>query len=166
MLSHYHLPRSTECVFGWNEKSPVIGMSLRHDRIDNFWFVLRHELEHVLCLHGRAAMVLDAELEGARAGTGDDVSADERVANQAAAGFCVPETQIQRFIARKAPLFTERDIIGFARTIHVHPGLVAGQLQHLTGRYGLFRKHLVKIRSAILPSAIVDGWGNVAPVGV
>lgn len=26
---------------------PVIGMSLRHDRIDNFWFVLRHEIEHV-----------------------------------------------------------------------------------------------------------------------
>lgn len=27
-----------------NEKSPVIGLSLRLDRIDNVWFVLRHEL--------------------------------------------------------------------------------------------------------------------------
>ena len=152
--------------FWLNEKSPVIGMSLRHDRIDNFWFVLRHELEHVLCLHGRTAMILDAELEGERAGTGAEVSKDERIANQAAADFCVPRARIEGFIARKAPLFAERDIIGFARTIHVHPGLVAGQLQHLTGRYDLFRKHLVKIRSAIMPSAIVDGWGNVAPVGV
>ena len=152
--------------FWLNEKSPVIGMSLRHDRIDNFWFVLRHELEHILCLHGRTAMILDAELEGERAGTGAEVSKDERIANQAAADFCVPRTRIEGFIARKAPLFAERDIIGFARTIHVHPGLVAGQLQHLTGRYDLFRKHLVKIRSAIMPSAIVDGWGNVAPVGV
>src|SRR6266851_942340 len=33
--------------------SPVIGMSLRYDRIDNFWFVLRHEIEHVLRGHGK-----------------------------------------------------------------------------------------------------------------
>ena len=54
--------------FWLNSTSPVIGMSLRYDRIDNFWFVLRHELEHVLRLHGRSAMVLDAELEGDKAG--------------------------------------------------------------------------------------------------
>lgn len=28
--------------------SPVIGMTLRHDRLDNFWFVLLHELGHIL----------------------------------------------------------------------------------------------------------------------
>src|SRR5665213_292020 len=39
----------------WLDKtSPVIGLSLRFDRIDNFWFVLRHEIEHVLCRHGLA----------------------------------------------------------------------------------------------------------------
>ncbi len=27
-----------------NDSSPVIGLSLRFDRLDNFWFVLRHEL--------------------------------------------------------------------------------------------------------------------------
>lgn len=29
---------------------PVVGLTLRHDRIDNFWFTLLHELCH-LCLH-------------------------------------------------------------------------------------------------------------------
>lgn len=29
--------------FWLNNKSPVIGISIRFDRIDNFWFVLRHE---------------------------------------------------------------------------------------------------------------------------
>jgi len=33
-----------------DDKSPVIALSMRFDRIDNFWFVLRHELEHVLRL--------------------------------------------------------------------------------------------------------------------
>ena len=72
---------------------------------------------------------------------------------------------MQSFITRKDPFFAERDILGFASTIQVHPGLVAGQLQHRTGRYDRFRNHLVKIRSFVAPSAMVDGWGDVAPVG-
>ena len=151
--------------FWLNDSSPVIGMSLRHDRIDNFWFVLRHELEHVLRLHGRSAMVLDAELEGDKAGTGPGVPEDERAANQTAAEFCVPSDSLAGFIARKSPFFPEQDIVGFARTLNIHPGLVAGQLQHHTNRYDRFRKHLVKIRSVVAPSAMVDGWGDVAPSG-
>lgn len=152
--------------FWLNDWSPVIGMSLRHDRIDNFWFVLRHELEHVIQQHGKAAAMLDAELEGERAGTGNHLAQEERVANQAAADFCVPTQTMNSFIARKAPLFAERDIIGVARTLQIHPGLVAGQLQHRTGRYDRFRQHLVKIRSSVAPGAMVDGWGDVAPVGM
>src|SRR5262249_46639029 len=34
--------------FWLDDASPVIGMTTRHDRIDNFWFVLRHEIEHIL----------------------------------------------------------------------------------------------------------------------
>lgn len=147
-----------------NDRSPVIGMSLRHDRIDNFWFVLRHECEHVLQNHGRTAAMLDAELEKERAGTGDSLPNEERVANEAAAEFCVPQASLKKFIERKAPFFAERDIIGFARTYHVHPGLVAGQLQHKTERYELFRNHLAKVRSSIAPNAMIDGWGDVAPV--
>lgn len=147
-----------------NDSSPVIGMSLRYDRMDNFWFVLRHELEHVLRLHGRVAVMLDAELEGQRAGVGDAVAEEERVANEAAAEFCVPQQSMDRFIARKSPFFAERDILGFARTLQIHPALVAGQLQHKTGRYDRFRSHQSKIRSFVSPGAQVDGWGDIAPV--
>lgn len=151
--------------FWLNEHSPVVGMSLRHDRNDNFWFVLRHELEHVRLGHGKATMALDAELDGARAGTGPDVPEEERLANEAAANFGIPQAQMRAFVDRKAPLFSERDMVGFARSVGVHPGIVAGQLQHLTGRYERFRQHQVKVRSYVLPTAYVDGWGNVAPVG-
>jgi HTH-type transcriptional regulator/antitoxin HigA len=150
--------------FWLNERSPVIAMSLRHDRIDNFWFVLRHEIEHVMQQHGRAAAMLDTDLEGERAGTGKNIPEEERIANEAAANFCVPQSSLTRFIQLKAPLFSERDIRGFAATLKIHPGLVAGQLQNKTGRYDLFRNHLVRIRSAVAPNAMVDGWGDVAPV--
>ncbi len=145
--------------------APVIGMSMRHDRIDNFWFVLRHELEHVLRGHGRAAMMLDADLEGERAGTGEGVAEEERQANEAAADFCVSQNALARFIARKAPLFAERDFLGFSRTLRIHPGLVAGQLQHKTDRYDRFRQYQVKIRRIVAPGAMVDGWGDIVPLG-
>ena len=151
--------------FWLDDHSPVIGLSLRHDRNDNFWFVLRHELEHVRLGHGKLEMILDAELDGERAGTGADVPEEERLANAAGADFCIPQSQMKAFVDRKAPLFSERDMIGFARTLGVHPGLVAGQLQHITGRYERFRQHLAKVRSYVVPTAYSDGWGNIAPVG-
>ncbi len=150
--------------FWLDDNSPVIGMTIRFDRIDNFWFVLRHELEHVLRLHGRTEMMLDAELEGDRAGTGEVVTEEERQANQAAQDFCVPDKTMDAFIARKAPFFSERDLVGFARLLKVHPGIVAGQLQRKTNRFDRFRDHLVKVRAAIAPNAIKDGWGDIAPV--
>ena len=151
--------------FWLNDTSPVIALSMRFDRVDNFWFVLRHELEHVRLGHGRAAMMLDTELEGERAGVGNDVPEEERLANTAAQEFCVPKERMDSFISRKAPFFAERDVLGFAKNLGVHPGLVAGQLQHRTGRHDRFRQHLSKIRDNVRTSAVVDGWGDVYPLG-
>jgi HTH-type transcriptional regulator / antitoxin HigA len=151
--------------FWLDDDSPVIGITMRHDRIDNFWFVLRHELEHVRLGHGKLAAIIDAELEGERASTGPGISEEERLANGAASEFCVPRKSMDSFIARKEPFFAERDLLGMAATLKVHPGLVAGQLQHRTGRYDRFRNHLVKVRSLVAPSAVVDGWGDIAPIG-
>jgi len=95
---------------------------MRYDRIDNFWFVLRHELEHVIQLHGRNTIMLDAELEGERAGVGETVSVEERIANAAASNFCVPDKMMKSFIARKEPFFAEQDLLGFAAMLKVHPG--------------------------------------------
>jgi HTH-type transcriptional regulator/antitoxin HigA len=150
--------------FWLNPASPVIGMTLRFDRIDNFWFVLRHEIEHVLQGHGMSAMILDAGLEGERAGTGPDIEAEERIANRAAQEFLVPPDQLAAFIARKAPFFSDRDLTGFAKIMRVHPGIVAGQLQRQTERYDRFRDYLAKVRENLLPNAFKDGWGDVAPV--
>jgi len=150
--------------FWLDDNSPVVALSLRYDRIDNFWFVLRHELEHVLQGHGKSAAIVDAELEGERAGIGSSVSDEEKVANQAASEFCVSQTKMEAFIVRKAPLFSERDLRGFAKIVNVHPGIVAGQLQYKTGRFHIFRSHLAKIRTSVISSAMVDGWGTVAPL--
>lgn len=149
--------------FWLDEHSPVVGMSMRHDRIDNFWFVLRHELEHVLQNHGRENVMLDTDMKGEIENA--DIPEEERVANAAASDFCVPREKLDAFIARKAPYFSERDLIGFSRILGVHPGIVAGQIQHRTEKYGQFRQHLAKIRSCVCPTAVVDGWGDIYPLG-
>lgn len=159
-------PAKIDGVCLWLDNySPVIGMTLRYDRIDNFWFVLRHELEHVDKMHGRGEPLrLDTELEGAKAGIGQDVPEEERIANAAAANFGFTQEYLQKFITRKSPLFREIDVLGFARFCKVHPGIVVGRLQHATDRYDLHRKHLVGVKSKVTPDAMVDGWGDVAPV--
>ncbi len=146
--------------FWLNDAAPVISLSMRHDRIDNFWFVLRHEIEHVLQKHGRQTEMIDAELEGENASASDRQPAEERMANIAAAHFCVPAQEMDSFFIRKTPFFAERDVLGFAKRVHVHPGLVVGQIQSRLRRYDLLRKHLVRIRQHVAPSALVDGWGQ------
>jgi HTH-type transcriptional regulator/antitoxin HigA len=156
--------------FWLNEQSPVIGITTLHDRIDNFWFVLRHECEHVLQRDGMEVEVIDIDLGKSMMGHDkppeNEQGKQENVANAAAAEFCVPQKDIQSFIARKAPFFAERDVLGFAKRVQVHPGIVVGQIQYQTGRWDLLRKHLVKIRQYVLPGAVVDGWGQVAPVSL
>jgi HTH-type transcriptional regulator / antitoxin HigA len=152
--------------FWLDDQSPVIGMSTRRDKIDNFWFVLRHEIEHVLRKHGQTQEIIDADLERDRASTADSLPEEERVANTAAAEFCVPVEKLESFMKRKHPFYYERDVVAFARLLNRHPGLVAGQMQLRLGRSDYLTKRLVKIRQFVLPEAIADGWGQEAPVSI
>lgn len=144
--------------------SPVIGLSLRFDRIDNFWFVLRHEIEHVLNGDGKRVAMVDSELQSPNAPADEDLPPEERKANAAASDFCVSRAALNDFVARVGPLYSRTRVLNFARVHKVHPGLVAGQLQHRIKRYDLFRATLVPIRHFITPTAITDGFGHFRAV--
>lgn len=148
--------------FWLDDQSPVIGLSLRFDRMDNFWFVLRHELEHVIQGHGKTSPHFDVDY--GNSSDSSKIDAEELAANEAASNFCIPRSKLDSYIARKAPLFQERDFLGFARLAGVHPCIAAGQIRYRTERYELFNAHNEKIRDHVLPSAITDGWGNIAPL--
>jgi HTH-type transcriptional regulator/antitoxin HigA len=151
----------------WLDKdSPVIGLSMRYDRIDNFWFVLRHEIEHVLRRDGQTEEVIDYELEGIKASTDPSLPEQERQANAAAADFCAPSAKVDSFIARKRPFFYEKDVLALSVVLNRHPGLVVGQMQHRLNRHDYLKKYQVKIRSCMLPAAIADGWGQTIPISM
>lgn len=140
--------------------APVVGLSMRYDRIDNFWFVLRHECSHVLHGHGQAEVIVDCDLKG---GSVPGQSDEEHIANEEAADFCVPSAQMQSFYMRKKPYFADREVMAFATRVGVHPGLVVGQLQRRMGQYDFLRKHLVKVRDTLSMAMMMDGWGDRIP---
>lgn len=149
----------------WLGATPVIGLTLRFDRIDNFWFVLRHELEHVLRGDAKTTPIIDSDLAVPdEAPPAAELPPEEVAANAAASEFCVPAAELTDFVARLHPLFSEHRVVLFAKRIGVHPGLVVGQLQRHLNRYDLLRKLLVKVRHLVTQSALTDGYGQLGPV--
>lgn len=143
----------------WLDKKPVIAMSLRFDRIDNFAFVLMHEIAHIL----ESEESLDEDLKP----TSDDAEPEspaERKANVFSSSTLVPPQKLENLILRTSPLYSERSLMAFAQANVVHPGVVVGQLQH-RGEvgYSKFRKLLEPIRDIVTASALTDGWGYSSP---
>lgn len=159
------LPKANiDGVCFWEGPQPIVGMTTRYDRIDNFWFVLRHELEHVLSEDGRREPPkVDVDLKYE---IDPSLSEQEQRANKAAADACVPMAEMESFYARKAPYISEKDVIGFARRIRRHPGIVVGQLQYRMDRYNWLTRYKVAVRKFIASSAVIDGWGDPAPVAL
>jgi HTH-type transcriptional regulator/antitoxin HigA len=147
------------CFWLESPASPVIGMSLRFDRIDYFWFVLRHEIEHVL----RGEVSVDADLDPDAAPATAGAPTQERAANEAAADFLLPAGRLDDFAARVHPVDSEQRMVAFARSVGVHPGIVVGEMQKRTGRNQRLRRHLVKVRDILTESATTDGYGHFRP---
>lgn len=114
---------------------PVIGMTLRYDRIDDFWFCLLHELAHVgrhmdeRCGDG---FVDDHTLRGVKgAGTGSkEIEADEW-----AEEALIPLTLWEDSPVRDRP--TPMAVIGMAYELGIHPAIIAGRVRYQRDNYRL-----------------------------
>ncbi len=158
-----YMPRTKwdGACFWLDERSPVIAMGLRFDRIDYFWHTLLHELIHVKKRHAlRDYVPLDEDIFG-EAATNRPRSPIEEEVDRIAAEILIPGAQLQDFIDRTAPLYSKKKISGFARRLQIHPGIVVGQLQH-RGQIAWThsREMLAKVRQYVLGDAVVDGWGH------
>jgi HTH-type transcriptional regulator/antitoxin HigA len=150
--------------FWLSEHEPVIALSFRYDRIDWFWFTLMHELGHVSAGDGKTVATLDIRLVGSDAVATNDKSDVEKRADEFAVSSLVDQGELQDFLAR-TPVFSRLKIMGFAKRLGVHPGLVVGQLQYRKLiPYTHFRPLLTSVRNFILGNAISDGWSEAATV--
>lgn len=111
--------------------SPVVGLTLRMDRIDYFWFTLLHELAHVMMhLSSPGDAFLD-RLEDHEAS-----EALELEANKIARDTLIPRASWRRSEVAVAP--TRQRVLSLARELSIHPAIVAGRVRRETGNYRIF----------------------------
>jgi len=110
-----------------SDGSPVIGMTLRYDRLDNFWFVLFHELIHVMKhLHKDEVESIFDDL---------DVEANdiEKEADECAGEALIPESKWETALARYVQ--SKESIITFANELNIDPAIVAGKIRREANNY-------------------------------
>jgi HTH-type transcriptional regulator/antitoxin HigA len=110
---------------------PVIGMTLRRDALDNFWFTLMHEVAHVI-LHYRT---------GLASGFFDDVEnvevdEFEEEANKFAADLLVPEEVWSRSPARIAKV--SKPIENLAKQLGIAPAILFGRIRFERKNFAIF----------------------------
>lgn len=115
----------------WENKNPVIGMSLRHKRLDNFAFTLFHELGHVF-LHivkNENAEFIDIEEENTMT-----VEKEEKEANEYAKNNLIDKHLWDEFW-KLNPNYSETAILDFAQKNKLHPAIVQGRFFYETKNY-------------------------------
>ena len=110
---------------------PVIGMTIRKDAIDNFWFTLLHEVAHVI-LHYRTGLATGF-FDQIETVTTDEQEAE---ADSFAANILIPEERWRRSTARIAK--SPRIIEDFAQEIGIHPAIVFGRVRKERNNFAIF----------------------------
>ena len=110
------------------EGRPVIGLTIRHDRIDNFWFTLAHELIHI-----------EKHLKHEDEGFVDDLDAEPGVDNrEREADRMAGEAIVSRMVWRRSDAYRQRTpdaVQELALQLRIHPAIIAGRIRHDTRNF-------------------------------
>lgn len=106
-----------------NQDRVVLAMNDRRLNADTFWFSLFHEIKHVLQQKTKTVFVSSSKQEMK--------AMDEKLEEEAdifAQNTLIPIRDYRQFAPSKYT--SDAEIIAFAKKIGIHPGVVAGRLQH------------------------------------
>jgi len=95
----------------------LIQLSLRYKRDDHLWFSFFHEAGHILNDGKREIFV---ELDDPR----------EEDADRFARDFLIPPEPYLRFLAQTKRHISQEQVVAFAESLGISPGIVVGRLQH------------------------------------
>lgn len=129
MVVEAHLPRTRldGAALLTEQGTPVVALTIRYDRLDNFWFTLLHECAHVVRhLAGSSAAGTqeyfdDLDVEGA-------TDPRESEADTFARESLVPSAQWQASAVAFAP--SADAAVALADEVGVSPAVVAGRVRH------------------------------------
>lgn len=101
---------------------PIVALTLRHDRLDNFWFTLFHEIGHIF-RHLAVGLRFDFFDEGDAALT-DEL---EKEADEFALEILIPSSEWDQCLSRF--VLTEEAVRIDASRLGVGPSIVAGRIR-------------------------------------
>ncbi|TSD06296.1 MAG: Uncharacterized protein Greene07147_155 [Parcubacteria group bacterium Greene0714_7] len=122
-----HLPKThlDGATFFAEKENPVIGLTIRHDRPDNFWFTLMHELGHV-ALHqdNDIESFYDEALQDK---DGVEIDSKEKEADTLAEESILPKSKWETSAAKTTPnQFSTEDL---ANELGVQIAIIAGMIR-------------------------------------
>jgi len=111
---------------------PVIALTLRHDRLDNFWFTLFHELGHVMkhLKESGTKEFIDSDIDSVAE------NEQEREADKFALDAFIPEKEWDNLDG----LYLATQIRSAALRLSISPAIIAGRLRREAGDYRKHRK--------------------------
>lgn len=109
---------------------PVIGLTLRYDRLDNFWFTLFHELCHVARhLEAHPNGLVDTDID----------SSSEKEIEQEADRFALNQFISPEDWEELKHLTIAKDVRNAAKKLAINPAILAGRLRREAQDYGRHR---------------------------
>ena len=106
-----------------NEDRVVLAINNRRLYADVFWFSLFHEIRHVLQRKTKTTFISYTEDEMI-----EENKKLEEDADCFATNYLIPPAELQKLSPSK--YISDEEIVAFANSIGIHPGIVAGRLQH------------------------------------
>lgn len=127
MIIEPHLPKThlDGAVILMEKENPVIGLTLRLDHLDNFWFTLMHELAHVVLHYNQNIDLFYDELENIK---GLDIGLKEKEADSLASESLVPSSKWEISPAKLVPSSIAASSL--AKELGIHVAIVAGKIRY------------------------------------
>jgi HTH-type transcriptional regulator/antitoxin HigA len=129
-LSHTHLDGAA-IMQGLDR--PIIGMTIRHDRIDNFWYCLMHELAHISLHYGQGITHFFDNLD-----LKESKDPREQAADKLAGEALIPKEEWNRSPAKN--LRSPEAAQHLARKLRIHPAVIAGRMRREAGSYQILNQ--------------------------
>ena len=113
-----------------NKDNPVIGLTIRYDRPDNFWFTLMHEVAHIALHYGQDISLFYDEFEDIK---GLDIGSKEKEADNLASEALVPSSKWEISPAKLIPNSIAASSL--AKELGVHIAIIAGKIRYEGGKW-------------------------------
>ncbi len=140
LIIERHLPKTylDGAALLLEDSTPVVGLTLRYDRIDNFWFCLLHELAHIVLHLGKENQNLfvdDMDIRTSERGKQNDI---EDEADSLAIESLIPNKIWSTADAKSNP--TKKNVLELAEYLKIHPACIAGKVRFEQNNFRLLSK--------------------------